>query len=1054
MSWFKDYFQYVTHYQNLYGPKTIVLIQKGSFFECYSYDPVLEAEKFIVNDLNIDLLVYLKSRSQQHASEQQIIGCAIEAASDLGFRLTSDDKKSPHGHNNPFLCGIPTVVYMEKRDILLSKGYTIVCIEEVGKSGNKSMRQVAEIVSPASDTISQVMDSNDHNGDRDYCVSLYINPLNFSTTRSSVSFRPEKTLLSVGMAAFSIKTGNSAIAEIYDKKGDEYRSKAEITRFLLNYQPREVVLHCCGFKSNDVESFIRYCKQEFSLNSIEKLLIKINEVPSEYLSTSYQRMFFSKCFLAQKYGHSPENLQSFSSPVDDPMKAEVSQMYQKLGLDECIYGCASLIALLQHCATYNEKYITSLIPPKVVSENDDYCILMGNAVSQLQIIGSQGSIPKHELDINVFNILNYTRTTMGCNLLRERLAVPSANVSELNQLKEMNEYFLTRPGVSDAIRNILKKIPDLDRLHKKILYQKCTPRELARCFMGHQEVRQLILLLSEQCGDRYYQLVPEKSILDKFWEMSAISDTFHSGALSQVKFHANITRTDVSFLLKEGKSILNTGVDETLDQQCSYLQWYQEQCKAHLDFLDGIAKQQKSHSGVILYFNSKTETMNRSMPYFAMKEATMKKLKQTGLENYYPGHTWKKLKDGYYALHSQQLDQLTEGLHQHLVWINDHCQQIFFDTVSQFADSMSEGLNWASEMSKKIAWLDFYLNNAYLMEKKMYYSSVIEDLYQGASYIDCQELRHPIIETLIDKPYVTNNVSLDETRGRFLICYGVNGAGKSSLVKAVGIAIITSQACGIASAKVKYYPYTKIFTRLTGNDDLNKGRSLFVNEMMEYLIIDRHADNRSLVMCDELCRGTETVSAESISVTAVNDLVERESSAILCTHLHGLQHFETIKKSIKDRRLQIAHLSSHHDAELDMMVYDRILKPGSGSSYYGIEVCKNIGFDQAFIDRIIGVRETILKRKEPKPSHYNKDFYMSECFRCGTTENLHTHHLMEQHTANEQGYVAPGYHKNNIGNLMTLCQECHHLLHSGHFSVVSNDTVQGPIHMIKPQGSP
>ena len=154
-------------------------------------------------------------------------------------------------------------------------------------------------------------------------------------------------------------------------------------------------------------------------------------------------------------------------------------------------------------------------------------------------------------------------------------------------------------------------------------------------------------------------------------------------------------------------------------------------------------------------------------------------------------------------------------------------------------------------------------------------------------HIDCRQLRHPIIEYVQkDIKYIPNDICINE-ENRGIILYGINAAGKSSLMKSLGISVLMAQ-CGmyVPAMEYSFYPYTSIHTRILNNDNLYKKQSTFTVEMSEIRNILNNSNSSSLVIGDELCSGTESVSAISLVTAGVMQLAKNDTSFIFATHLH------------------------------------------------------------------------------------------------------------------------------------------------------------------------
>jgi DNA mismatch repair protein MutS len=307
-------------------------------------------------------------------------------------------------------------------------------------------------------------------------------------------------------------------------------------------------------------------------------------------------------------------------------------------------------------------------------------------------------------------------------------------------------------------------------------------------------------------------------------------------------------------------------------------------------------------------------------------------------------------------------------------------------------------------------------------------------------------LRHPIVERVhTSVPYVSHSLSFgcfhsetaEENKASTpagLLLYGVNAAGKSSLGKAVGLAVLMAQiGMPVPATTMRLVPYTGLFTRILGNDDLWLGMSSFVVEMTELRSILKYADERSLVIGDELCAGTETDSAVALVSAGVQTLEKRGVHFLFATHLHELELGQELGPGLEDvgkHQTRSYHLSVK--AVGSALQYDRLLKQGSGSDMYGLEVCRGLDMDAEFLTLAFQIRKRRCGDAIGKPSRYNALVTVSSCSVCGATEGLETHHLVPQAKAKAtEGRIAAGVSKNVVSNLAVLCEACHLKHHKG-----------------------
>jgi DNA mismatch repair protein MutS len=243
-------------------------------------------------------------------------------------------------------------------------------------------------------------------------------------------------------------------------------------------------------------------------------------------------------------------------------------------------------------------------------------------------------------------------------------------------------------------------------------------------------------------------------------------------------------------------------------------------------------------------------------------------------------------------------------------------------------------------------------------------------------------------------------------------------------MKAIGLNIILAQAGFFVSAtSFKYSPYTQIFTRILNNDNIFRSQSSFAVEVQELKSIMNRADQNSLILGDELCSGTESISALSIITAGLHRLCSRKCTFIFTSHLHQLTTLEEIQSL---QNLKIYHLKIQYDKEKNELIYDRKLAEGSGPSIYGLQVCEAMGMDSEFISYAKTIQNKLEKDDllSSKQSQYNSDIFMSECQICSKKGDLETHHIKDQQFADDN-HMIDHHHMNIQHNLVPLCKECH-----------------------------
>jgi DNA mismatch repair protein MutS len=319
--------------------------------------------------------------------------------------------------------------------------------------------------------------------------------------------------------------------------------------------------------------------------------------------------------------------------------------------------------------------------------------------------------------------------------------------------------------------------------------------------------------------------------------------------------------------------------------------------------------------------------------------------------------------------------------------------------------------------------------------------------------VKATDLRHCLIEKIQQTElYVANDISIgDNSYKDGILLYGTNAVGKTSFIRALGISVIMAQAgLYVPASSYQFSPYKYIFTRILGNDNIFKGLSTFAVEMSELRTILRLANQNSLVLGDELCSGTESISAVSIFVSGIQKLASISCSFIFATHLHEIINYDEITTL---HNVGMKHMSVIYNRENDCLVYDRKLKDGPGNNMYGLEVCKSLNLPQDFLDNAQNIRmkyhhelSSILQHKS---SHYNaKHITGGICENCKINVSVDVHHLIFQNEADKNGTINKKgliFSKNIKANLMNLCEKCHDIVHKSNKKYKKTKTTNGTI---------
>lgn len=589
----------------------------------------------------------------------------------------------------------------------------------------------------------------------------------------------------------------------------------------------------------------------------------------------------------------------------------------------------------------------------------------------------QLNLLSYQNEQTLYDILNQTKTAFGSRLFKERLLNPIISITELENRYDEVDYF---KNYYQTLTPLLASILDLERIIRKIGLVKLQPCEWVS------------LHVSLEMAVKIY------TVLDK-------------------------PTTSLSEVMQEYQSILNLEECAKYNLQDIYTSLFK---KGFAPELDACYSELQEHFAGL-------EEIARSL------DPTLCKIDCNDRDGYFITTTkkrWDTIKQEQYT--AKPISSTSSVLRITSKAIEKRSDQILLlqrklsiMNINRYKEYLVSFYDKFHTLFQKIiqdlAIIDVGCTNAKNAVDYNYKRPKL--VSQEHSYITANNLRHPIIERLsLQSGYVTNDIHLNHSG---MLLYGINASGKSSLMKSIGLAVIMAQAGMYTAGTVELAPYSRLFTRITTMDNIWRGLSTFTVEMLELKNILNRCDKRSLVLGDELCAGTEAVSGIAIVAAGIKELQRKEVSFVFATHLHELLEVELVKST----DIQVLHMHIEVDAD-GRIIYDRKLKPGSGSPLYGLEVCKFLQMPDTFLKTANEVRKKIQKIPSQlvpqKQSRYNKDLYVGNCEVCGKPAT-ETHHIKHQKDATDM-FV------HHSSNLVPLCEECHLQQHTG------ETIIEGKIH--------
>lgn len=987
-----EYFLLDKQYKELYGKTTFLLYQVGSFFEVYG-----------IENQNIE---NIKTFSEI---------CGLNIA----------NKKICVGDNNVTMCGFRDYLLDKYIEKIYPYGYTcVVYVQEEQENGTIS-RKKHKVYSPG--------------------TTFLENSNKLSNNISCIWIQKVKTLnkeaFIFGLSNIDIFNGITNLCEYYENYYHNPTTYDCIERFLNIYNPIEII-----FIHNIENEQMKNIMQFLTLNSNKNYIIDLNDTKNNLSnqalnceSQNYQdeiiKFFFPKINIEVfKYNicDKPIGLQSYCFLLNFVQQHNVS-LVEKIEEPNVEHIQKSLV-----CANHSFKQLNFIKQDQHSNNN----IILDND-------------EENKIDC-VLSILNQCKTKMGRRYMNSILLNPFCCVEPLNESYDAIEHYIKKKyNFNDELR----QIKDLDKFLTKLKLKKLNPNDIFYLYDNSLVIDKIFKKIKK---DKYmtnllkYDKVHEnhekfKKYLDTTFDINVIKNIFSNNFDKYDEYNC-------SMILKGNFPKLDEQIKTKLEcfDKLKSILCYLEECfdkKTKDKKTDFIKQHQPSNSELCLIVtNKRSETL---MNYLKNKKSQNNSIEKIYFDSSYSKKTESfdfDVNDIYFKsynktsslLCSKTIDMLISSIYNDniifLQSLSDSYHKILNHILRNFYQHILDVIYFLKNLDK-------YNNFVFLAKTYNLCKPKIENTKENKSYINAKKMRHILIEN-IDKNevYVPNDITLgydDEKLGMLL--FGTNAVGKTSLIKALGISVIMAQCgCYVPCQEFCYFPYKYIFTRIIGNDNIFKGLSTFGVEMSELRVILNNCNKNSLILGDELCSGTEIDSALAIFISSLEIMTKKQSNFIFATHFHEIQEFKELKKL---NSVVLKHLKVIYNHEKESLVYERKLQDGPGDSIYGLEVCKSLNMPREFLDRCYMIRNKYIDNKNNvllmKTSKHNKGKIRTKCEFCKTNMGTEIHHLEYQKNANQNDYIHNSFHKNHQANLASICEECHHHIHSLNLVYERRKTING-----------
>ncbi len=677
-----------------------------------------------------------------------------------------------------------------------------------------------------------------------------------------------------------------------------------------------ITIEKCGIAFLDVSTGEFFTSQG-DLNYIDKLVQSFN--PAEILFCKKEKETFQNQFGDKHATFSLDEWVFQYEFAHEKLKNHFQTANLKgFGIDLLTFGITAAGAILQYLENNEHKFLRHISNISRL-EADNYVWLDKFTIRNLELVFAQqeGGVP-------LIQILDQTVTPMGARLMKKWIVLPLKEKLLIDRRLEIVSFFVKKADVMDELLDHLEQIGDLERLISKVAALRINPREMQNLKRSLDHISPIKEIISKAANNQH---------------LLRIIEQLNDCKLLIEKISVEL-QEDPSVLISQG-GIINIGVNDELDE----LKQIGETGK---DFLLKLQQDEIQNTGI----TSLKVAFNRIHGYYLEVPNTHKSKvptnwirKQTlvGAERY-----------------------ITEELKVYEEKILNAEEKIFAIEQRLFNDlvlTTSEYVAPIQQNAQILGQLDCLLSFAKTAIKNKYVQPTIDDSH----VIDLKDGRHPVIERLmsVGEEYIPNDIFLDNEEQQIMIITGPNMAGKSALLRQTALIVLMAQMGSFVPAKsAKIGIIDKVFTRVGASDNLSRGESTFMVEMTETASILNNLSDRSLVLMDEIGRGTSTYDGISIAWAIVEFLHNHPKSkakTLFATHYHELNQLEEMLPRIRNYNVAVKELGNK-------VIFLRKLKKGGSEHSFGIHVAQMAGMPQNIVLRANNIMHHLEKDKINKNS--------------------------------------------------------------------------------------
>ena len=654
----------------------------------------------------------------------------------------------------------------------------------------------------------------------------------------------------------------------------------------------------CGVAFLDISTG-EFLTAEGPFDYIDKLLN--NFAPKEILFERGKRLMFEGNFGSKFFTFELDDwVFTETTAREKLLKHFETKNLKGFGVEHLKNGIIASGAILQYLTMTQHTqigHITSLAR----IEEDKYVRLDKFTVRSLELIGNM-----NDGGSSLLNVIDRTISPMGARLLKRWMVFPLKDEKLINERLNVVEYFFRQPEFKELIEEQLHLIGDLERIISKVAVGRVSPREVVQLKVALQAIEPI----KEAC------LEADNASLNRIGEQLNLCIPIRDRIAKEIN-------NDPPLLINKG-GVIKDGVNADLDElrQISYSgKDYLLKIQQRESESTGIPSLKVAYNNVFGYYIEVRNVHKDKVPKEWIRKQTL-----VNAERYI----------------TQELKEYEEKI----LGAEDKILALETQLYTDLVQALTEFIPQIQVNANQIARLDCLLSFANVARENRYIRPVIED----NDVLDIRQGRHPVIEKQlpIGEKYIANDVMLDSTTQQIIIITGPNMAGKSALLRQTALITLLAQIGSFVPAESAHIGLVdKIFTRVGASDNISVGESTFMVEMNEAADILNNVSSRSLVLFDELGRGTSTYDGISIAWAIVEHIHEHpkaKARTLFATHYHELNEMEKSFKRIKNYNVSVKEVDNK-------VIFLRKLERGGSEHSFGIHVAKMAGMPKSIVKR-------------------------------------------------------------------------------------------------------